>query len=154
MRRIALIAAIAAVTGAGAAVAFMAAPAAAADQKRISGEFSYDDDTMCADPVRVSSTYDEMRHLYRAQDGTVTRLQFTGKVTMDYTDLVTGRTYSPNSSGPGMIDLSGETVARGGNGAIFTEYGFVATDGKLVIDADGNVVALPHHTLDVCVQLG
>jgi hypothetical protein len=153
MRRIAIAAAVAGIACAG--VAIVALPADAADNMKISGSFSFIDDSLCVDPIQVASSYDETMHVYYANDGTATRLDFTGTVTITYTDIVSGSTYTPNSSGPGTIDLAtGQTIARGGNGAIFTDHGLLATDGKLVLDAAGNVVSLPHHTTDVCVALG
>lgn len=134
----------------------LSSAATAADNFKISDSFSYTDPFMCTDPIKVDESYDEMVHVYRDSDGHAVRLQFTGFVSIGYTNLTTGATYRPNSSGPGTIDLlSGQTVLRGGNGAFFDSSGiFVATDGRIVLDDGGNVISLTGHVVDVCAKLG
>src|SRR5579863_7911016 len=117
----------------------VAISAVAADNTKISGSYSYVDHGICADPVQVDGTYNEMIHSFYDSAGNATRVSFTGKVTVQYTNLTNGSTYSPNASGPGTIDLAtGQTVYRGG-GAFDDSGRFVATDGRLVMDSHGNV---------------
>jgi hypothetical protein len=131
------------------------APAFAAENTRISGSFSFVDRKTCHDAVSVAYSYDEQMHIYHDKSEDPTRITFTGKVVIEYTNLSTGATYTPNSSGPGTVDLAtGQTTLRGGNGTIFTESGLVATDGRLVLDAGGNVISLVHHETSVCQAVG
>lgn len=130
--------------------------AAAADNTKISGSYSFTTHRLCTDPVRVDGSYDEMMHTFFDQNDNATRLSFTGKNLITYTNLVTGATYRPNSSGPGTIDLqSWQQVVRGGNGFVFDSNGvLVATDGRVVLDADGNVISITGHVVGVCETLG
>lgn len=131
------------------------APASAAENTRISGSFSFVDRSACHDPVSVAYSYDEQMHTYYDKSGNPTRISFTGKVVIEYTNLSTGAIYTPNSSGPGMIDLAtGQTTLRGGNGAVFTASGLITTDGRLVLDAEGEVISLVHHQVSVCEAVG
>ena len=140
-----------------AAALSLVSEAGAADTRnfKVSGSYSYVDPTICTDPVQVDGSYDEMVHVYFDSDGNAIRIQFTGFVSIAYKNLTTGATYAPNSSGPGTIDLSGQTVIRGGNGAVFDSNGIlVATDGRAVLDDHGNLVSLTGHSVDVCAKLG
>jgi len=132
----------------------VAMSAVAADNYRISGSFSYVDHGICVDPVRVDTTYDQMIHSFYDNAGNATRVSFTGRVTTTYTDLANGATYSPNTSGPGTIDLATwQTVYRGGG--IFDSNGrFIAADGRLVLDSHGNIISIVGHQTDVCSALG
>ena len=128
--------------------------AVAADNFKISGSYSYVDNGICADPVQVDGTYNEMLHSFYDNAGNGTRVSFTGKVTVKYTNLTNGSKYSPNVSGPGTIDLAtGQTVYRGGG--VFDSSGrFIATDGRLVVDSHGNIISIVGHQTDVCAMLG
>jgi hypothetical protein len=130
--------------------------ALAADNEKIAGSFSFTSTRICADPVLVDGSYDEQMHTFYDSSGVAIRMSFTGTVRISYTDVATGSTYRPNSSGPGTIDLrSGQTVIRGGNGAFFDANGnLVAADGRAVLDADGNVISFVGHAVDVCARLG
>ena len=130
--------------------------ARAADNSKISGSYSFTAHHLCADPVRVDGSYDEQVHIYYDQNGNPTRLAFTGKNLITYTNLTTGAVFRPNSSGPGTTDLaSGQTVIRGGNGFVIDSNGvLIATDGRVVLDAAGNVVSLVGRATDVCARLG
>jgi hypothetical protein len=134
----------------------LAATVGAADNTKLTGSFSFSDSTTCADPIQVTSSFDEQLHTYYDQNGNAVRLAFTGKVEITYTDLVTGSTYSPDSSGPGTVDLqSGQTDLRGGDGAFFDANGnLLATDGHIVLDAAGNVIFAAGHQTGVCERLG
>ena len=131
-------------------------PAGAASNAKLSGSYSYIATDVCQDPVHIDGQYDETVHTYFDQQGNAIRLAFTGKVTVRYTDLVSGATYRPNSSGPATVDLAtGQTVIRGGNGTLFDANGvLVATDGRIVLDALGFPISVIHHSTDVCSQLG
>ena len=132
----------------------VAMSAVAADNYRISGSFSYVDSEICADPVQVDSTYNQMIHSFYDKAGNATSVSFTGKVTVAYTNLTNHATYSPNVSGPGTIDLATwQTVYRGGG--IFDSNGhFIAADGRVVTDAHGNIISIVGHQTDVCAMLG
>ena len=132
----------------------VATGAGAADNFKISGSYSYIDNGLCAAPVQVDGTYNEMIHSFYDKDGNATRVSFTGKVTYTYTNLTNGATYSPNASGPGTIDLATwQTVYRGGG--IFDSNGrFIAADGRLVLDSHGNIISIVGHQTDVCSTLG
>jgi hypothetical protein len=127
----------------------------AADNFKITGSLALTTHD-CVDPIRVEESFDEMVHLFYDNDGNAIRLSFTGKFKMRYTNLTTGATYSPNSSGPGTVDLaSGQSVIRGGNGVVFDSNGnLIATDGRLVLDADFNIISIVGHQIDVCTKLG
>jgi hypothetical protein len=131
-------------------------PSQAAGNEKITGSFSFTDSRTCATPIQVAGSYNEQMHTYYDNAGVATRLAFTGKVQITYTNLSTGATYSPNSSGPSTVDLqNGQTVLRGGNGALFNNDGnLVSTDGRVVLDASGNVISLTGHSTGVCTQLG
>ena len=147
---VSLLTASAAVAGA------VALGASAADNTRISGSYSFVAHSICVDPIRIAGSYDEMAHTFYDKAGNATRIAFTGKATVVYTDLTNGSTCSPNSSGPGTVDLaSGQSDLRGGNGTIFDSSGhLIATDGRLVLDAGGNVISIVGHQTDVCTELG
>jgi hypothetical protein len=134
----------------------LSSPSQAAENEKLAGSFSFTDSHTCAAPIQVDGAYDEQMHTFYDNAGVATRLAFTGKVKITYTNASTGATYSPNSSGPSTIDLqSGQTVMRGGNGAVFNNEGvLVATDGRVVLDAAGNVISLTGRSTDVCTQLG
>jgi hypothetical protein len=94
-------------------------------------------------------------HTYYDQFGSPVRLQFTGKVTIEYSDLITGATYRPNSSGPGELDLlTGALTLRGGNPLFDANGMLIASDGRVILDPDGNIISLTGHVTDVCQQLG
>jgi hypothetical protein len=140
-----------------AAVAVVFAPvSAAADRERITGSFSFTTNNICVDPIRVKGSFDEMMHTFYDNDGNAVRISFTGAVAIKFTNLTTGATYSPNSSGPGTVDLaSGQSIVRGSNGAIVDANGnLIATNGRLVLDADGNIISIVGHQTDVCTKLG
>lgn len=148
---------IAAACGVGTLVATSQALAASPTTNvRISGSATFVDETTCADPIQVASTWDEMMHVFYNSAGAPTRLAFTGFVSITYKDLSSGSVYSPNSSGPGTIDLaSGDTIVRGGNGAVFGPNGeLLAINGRTVYDADGNVISIYGHQTRVCTALG
>ena len=83
-------------------------------------------------------------------------MSFTGMVRITYTNLTTGETYEPVSSGPGTVDLStGFSVIRGGNGALFDNNGvLISTNGRIVLDENGQIVSLSGRTTDVCSKIG
>lgn len=140
-----------------AAVAGVFAPvSAAADHERITGSFAFTTNNVCVDPIRVEGSFNEMMHTFYDNDGNAIRLSFTGAVAIKFTNLTTGATYSPNSSGPGTVDLaSGQSIVRGSNGAIVDANGnLIATNGRLVLDADGNIISIVGHQTDVCTKLG
>ena len=139
-----------------ASAAGTASGSAAADNTKLSGSFDFTTYRICTDPIRIVGSYDEMIHTFYDTRGSAVRLSFTGKNLITYTNLATGATYSPNSSGPGTIDLqSGQTVIRGGNGSVFDSNGIlVATDGRVVLDAGGNVISATGHVVGVCEHLG
>lgn len=113
------------------------------------------DDTSCVDPIRVDYQANEVMHTYYDASGNATRLKFTGKASNVYTDLLTGKTYAPHSSGPGTFDLAtGTGVVRGGNSAFDTQGRLIAVSGRIVYDAVGNIVSLVGHVSDICVKLG
>jgi hypothetical protein len=130
--------------------------ATAADNMKISGSYSYVDNTTCVDPMQVDGTYNQMIHTFYDNAGNATRFSFTGNVTVTYTNLTNGATFSPNASGPGTIDLAkGQTVFRGGNGGIFDSNGdFVAADGRLVLDSHGNMISAVGQQAGVCSSIG
>jgi hypothetical protein len=134
----------------------IATGAVAADNMKISGSYSYVDNGLCGDPVQVDGTYNQMIHTFYDNAGNATRFSFTGNVTVTYTNLTNGSTYSANASGPGTIDLAkGQTAMRGGNGGIFDSNGrFIATDGRMVLDSHGNVISIVGHQTDVCAMIG
>ena len=94
-------------------------------------------------------------HTFYDNNGNAIRLAFTGKVVITYTNVRTGVTYRPNSSGPGTIDLqTGQITTRGSNGAFFDANGnLVATNGRTVLDASGNVISITGHSTDICARL-
>jgi hypothetical protein len=130
--------------------------ASAADQTRLTGAGAFIDSTSCNDRLRVDWSYDEVMHTYYDADGNAVRLAFTGPVTITYTNLTNGQSYTPNSSGPGTLDLlTGQIVLRGGNAALFDANGvLIATDGRVVLDASGNIISIRGHITDVCAHLG
>ena len=130
--------------------------ASAADNHKISFSFSFVDHFDCADPVQISSAGDEMVHKFYDADGNLIRLSFTGNVIIEFTDLTTGTTYRPNSSGPGTTDITtGWTTVRGHNGAILAgDIGIFTTAGRVLIDPDGVPVDMPNHVISVCEALG
>jgi len=81
--------------------AMLAQGVAAADNFKISGSYAFTDNALCSVPIRVAGSYDEMMHTFYDNAGDAFRMSFTGKVLVTYTNLATGATYSPNSSGPG-----------------------------------------------------
>jgi hypothetical protein len=133
-----------------------AAVAFAADHQRITGSFKFIDHFDCTDPFLVEGSYDEVMHTYDDRFGKAIRLAFTGDVRMTFTNLVNGVSYSPNTSGPGAVDLStGESIIRGGNGVLFDSEGkLISTDGRAIQDADGNLISLTGRTVDVCARIG
>jgi hypothetical protein len=148
---------LAAVLGACVTLAgVVAASALAADNVRNSGSYSYVDYGTCVDPIQIDGTYDQVLHSFYDSAGNATRFSFTGKVTVTYTNLTTGATYSANASGPGTIDLAtDQTILRGGTGGMFDSSGnFVATDGRLVLDSHGNIISIVGHSTDVCSKVG
>ena len=140
-----------------AALAVVFAPvSAAADHEMITGSVAFTANRLCVDPIRVEESFNEMMHTFYDNDGDAIRLSFTGVVTIKFTNLTNGATYSPNSSGPGTVDLaSGQSIVRGSNGAIVDANGnLIATNGRLVLDADGNIISIVGHQADVCTKLG
>jgi flagellar basal body rod protein FlgG len=132
------------------------AVASAAENIRISGSFSFVDQDTCVNPIRVDGSYDETMHTYLDRSGNPVRLAFTGPVSISYTNTVTGALYAPNSSGPSTVNLqTGQDVLRGGNGALFDSNGvLISTDGRVVLDANGDPISLPGHIIDVCTRVG
>ena len=126
------------------------------DNTRASGSDSFVAMKTCSDPIRVDSSWDIMMHTYYNASGAATRLQFTGTTRITFTDLTNGNSYSPNSSGPGTVDLAtGETWTRGSSAAVFNDAGqLVATSGRIVYDADGNIVSIRGTQRPVCAALG
>jgi hypothetical protein len=153
MRRVSL-----ALVGAAAIVAAVVgftSMAHAAENERITGSSSFTDSSTCVDPIHVDGVYNEMMHTFYDTNGNATRIAFTGNVTITYTDLVNGHKYRPNTAGPGTVDLAaGQVILRGGNGAIFTDQGLLATDGRLVLDLDGNLISITGRQTGVCAALG
>ncbi len=46
-------------------------------------------------------------------------------------------------------------MIRGGNGAVFDSNGvLIATDGRIVFDASGNIISIVGHQNNVCDELG
>ena len=134
----------------------IAQTAAAADNYRISGSVSF---TANQHMQRADSSRRLIRrdgpHLFYDNAGNAIRMSFTGNVLVTYTNLTTGATYSPNTSGPGTQDLAtGQNVLRGGNGTLFDQDGnLIATDGRVVLDADFNIISITGHQTDVCARL-
>jgi hypothetical protein len=91
-------------------------------------------------------------HVFFDRDGLPVRVAFTGPVRIAYTALVSRATYAPNSSGRGTTDLlTGETVVRGGNGAIPTaDGGWPPTAHR----ARCHPISVIHHQASVCEALG
>jgi hypothetical protein len=148
---------LAPILGVAAAVGATVLPgtAHATDNTKLAGEYHFVDTLDCADPVVVHSIYDEMAHTYIGPDGMPVAKRYTGKVAIQCTDLTNGRTFRPNSSGPGLDVLAtGVSIVRGANGAVFIGDGLFATNGPLLYDADGNLVSWPHHMVSVCAALG
>ena len=142
---------------AGIGVAAIVVPVStAADNTKLVGSFSFTDTTTCVDPIQVAGSYDEQMHTFYDQNGNATRISFTGKVNVAYINLNTDATYAPNSSGPGTIDLqTGQTVLRGGDAAFFDQNGtLLATDGRIVLDANGTAISTVGHEDNVCAELG
>jgi hypothetical protein len=84
-----------------------------------------------------------MQHTFYNSDDEAIRMSFTGTATVTYTDLSNGRVFSPPSSGPGTVDLAtGQWIFRGGNGTVVAAEALLATNGKLVLDADFNVISM------------
>ena len=128
---------------------------AADNDKSFVGTYSYTTTEMCTDPVHVEGVYDEMVHIFYNNDGEAIRASFTGKVTVTYTDEVSGSTFNPNSSGPGTVDLlTGQAILRGSNGFVVTDQGVVSTHGRLVLDGDGTVISMTGNQTGVCAALG
>ena len=98
--------------------------------------------------------YDEMIHSFYGNAGNATRVSFTGKVTATYTDLTIGSTYTPNASGPGTIDLATSQTAFRGGGIFDSSGRFIATDGRVILDAHRNIISIVGHQTDVCSMLG
>lgn len=144
--------------GVVATLSLVAGPAGATptDNVKMSGTTSYIDHYNCADDMRVDSTWDVMVHVFYDAAGFAKRLEFTGPITITYTDLVNGHTFSPNSSGPGTVDLAAGTAwVRGSNAAIWTNDGVLeSTDGRIIYDANGNMIRLDGHARPVCEALG
>ncbi len=113
-------------------------------------------DPSCVDPIRADWTANEVFRTFLSSSGEPIRLQVTGRATTTFTDLVNGRTYSPPSSGPGTYDLrTGALVLRGGNAAVVDQQGrLVSTRGRVVLDADNNMISLVGRAVDVCSRLG
>ena len=140
-------------------VALVSAPVAlagASDNQRITGSDSFVARRVCTDPILVESSWSEVMHTFYDGTGEPTRMSFTGTVRITYTNLTTGVTFSPNSSGPGTLDLdTGELVIRGNNGFIFSNDGIViSTSGRIVIDPDGLITSMTGHQVDVCTAVG
>jgi hypothetical protein len=132
------------------------ANASPADNSRSSGADSFTATGLCSDAIRVDSSWDVVIHTYYDASGTAVRLAFTGTTRITYTDLANGNSYSPNSSGPGTVDLtSGASWVRGSNGAVFNDAGvLVSTDGRIVYDSSGAIVRISGHQTPVCEALG
>ena len=126
--------------------------ASGADNFRITGSYSFTLKHMCADWILVSGTYDEMVHVFYDRNGNEIRDGFTGTVTVSYTNLTTGDTFTPNSSGPGTFYLdTGETVIRGSNGSIFDNNDqLIATNGRIVLDENGFIKSIVGHSVNIC----
>lgn len=139
-----------------AASLMVASTASGATNFRITGSYSFTSKNLCADWILISGTYDEMVHLFYDQNGNEIRDSFTGTVTVSYTNLTTGDTFTPNSSGPATVDLAtGETVLRGSNGSVFdNDNQLIATQGRIVLDADGFIKSIVGHSINVCEALG
>ena len=120
------------------------------------GSGSFVDRATCTDPVRVTFDYDEVLHEFVDAAGDVQRISYTGTVHVSYTNLSTGASYTPNSSGPATVDLAtGVVVARGSNGTVWTDQGtLVAAQGRIVYAADGAIVSMVGHATEVCTAIG
>jgi hypothetical protein len=98
----------------------------AADHERLTGSDSLVSTRTCVDPIQVDVTFDEVLHIYYDRDGNPIRQVFTGKVIVTFTNLPTGETYRPNSSGSRHHHLrTDEVVIRGENAVMFTNEGGV-----------------------------
>lgn len=137
-------------------VGVSSASAGQADNEWISGSDSFVMHRACVDPVLVETSWREVVHTFYDRSGEPTRLTFTGTVTIEYTNLSTGAAYSPNSSGPGTVDLgAGELVLRGSNGFIWSNDGvLLSTTGRLVVSMDETIVSHSGHVVEVCSALG
>jgi hypothetical protein len=136
----------------------MAAPghATPTDNTRDSGSHAFTSTRFCDVPVRIESSWDAMVHTFYDASGTATRLAFTGTVRISYTNTVTGASFSPNSSGPGTIDLAtGQTWIRGSNGAVVSSDGILTTtEGRIIYDAAGDIISIVGHVRPVCEEIG
>ena len=129
--------------------------ASAADQTRITGSFSFTTTSRCIDPIRGDGSYDEVMHTYYDRDGNPIRLSFTGKFAITFTNLTTGATYRPNLSGPGTFDLlTGQEVLRGGNLTVDSNGVLVASDGRMVLDANDSIISFTGQEVGICEKLG
>lgn len=126
------------------------------DNTRTVGTDSFTQRHVCTDPIRVDTTWDEMVHTYYDKAGDATRMSFTGTVNVTFTDVVTGAAYSPTSSGPSTYDLAtGQSWLRGGNAVVINDDGVVvSTTGRIVYDADFNIISIVGHQQPVCAALG
>jgi hypothetical protein len=151
VRLLTLITAIAA----GGVIGSASARAVPPDNTRQSGSDSFITRNTCADPVRVDSQWSVVVHTHYDAAGDQTRVQYTGTTRITYTDLTNLNSYSPNSSGPGTYDtVSGATVIRGSNGAVFNNDGIlVSTSGRIVYDANFNIVSIVGKQRPVCTML-
>jgi hypothetical protein len=133
-----------------------AATAAPTDNERATGAGTFIDRATCADPVRVDYSYDIVIHTFFNAAGDAYRMIFTGTNRITFTDIASGTTYSPNSSGPGTVDLpAGTTWVRGRNGAVFLPDGtLVSAAGRIIYDADGNIISIVGQAQGVCQTLG
>jgi hypothetical protein len=144
------------VTATALTLALAAVPAVGADHERLAGSFAFTDSRTCTAPIGVVGAFDEQEHIYYDSAGVAVRLAFTGRVTITYTNLENGRVYQPNSAGPSTVDLAtGQTILRGGNGALFdNDATLIATTGRVVLDADNNIISLTGRRNEVCAKLG
>jgi hypothetical protein len=75
-------------------------------------------------------------------------------VTLTYPDLVNGCTFSPNSSGPGTVGVAtGQVVPGASNGTVLTDQRLLATNGKILSNADGNVTSTTGNQTGVCAAV-
>src|SRR5262249_8009169 len=104
---------------------------AADNEKFIDASYTETDTAVCVDPIQKQGRLKPTVHTFYNNEGEAIRLSFTGTITMTYTNLVNGNTFSTNSSGPGTVDLAtGQEILRGSNGFIITDDGLVATHGR------------------------
>jgi len=142
--------------GATLAVAALAVTpgARAAEHQPNTGTRDYVSDTYCTDLVHVYQTFDQIVHTFSDANGDVTRLLLTGRQTITYTNVRTGESYSPSSTGVTIATVDGVAVYGGSGGLTDADGVLIAATGPVKFDAYGNIVSLPRHTVSICDAIG